>query len=360
MRGILSTHSTPLNILLFLACFYTLYLAREIFLPITIGMLLFFLLSPFVEFLARIRVPRAAGAGLVVIGLFGAFGIALFFLADPAAKWLEQFPQVVEQLQKKVEEPVQEMEDARKQVEKMIEMGEEAGKAAGGSDDAAAGGMSLGLVGIATSVATFATDLGWGVLVIFVLLFFLLSTGDLIQHNLVGLFSRPSERRQVLEIIQRLKQDVSRYLFTFTLINIGLGIAIGTGMYLVGLPNPVLWGVMAGVLNYVPYIGPTIGASIVVLVGLFAFDELSMALLPGAVYLSINVLEGNVVTPMILGRSLTLNPVVVFLSVVFWGWLWGIPGGLIAVPLLASIKVVCSGVERLHWAAHLLGGARSD
>jgi predicted PurR-regulated permease PerM len=152
----------------------------------------------------------------------------------------------------------------------------------------------------------------------------------------------------------QIERGISQYLLTFTAINVCLGIVIGTGMWLIGMPNPVLWGVMAGCLNFMPYIGAFVGSGVVFLVAALSFDSMGQALLAPAIYAAANTIEGNVITPLILGRSMRLNPIFIFLSVVLWGWMWGVGGALIAVPLLAMTKIACAHSRRLQSVATLL------
>ncbi|MGH7358694.1 MAG: AI-2E family transporter, partial [Candidatus Rokuibacteriota bacterium] len=156
-------------------------------------------------------------------------------------------------------------------------------------------------------------------------------------------------------IARDMEEHISKYLVTMTLINVGLGAAVGGAMRLADMPNPVLWGVTAAVLNFVPYLGPVVTLGMIALVSLLTFEGLDRALVAPALYLGLNALEGYLVTPMLLGRRLLLNPVVIFMGIIFWGWLWGIPGALLAVPIMATFKIFCDHIGPLSPIGEFLG-----
>jgi predicted PurR-regulated permease PerM len=150
-----------------------------------------------------------------------------------------------------------------------------------------------------------------------------------------------------VETALQIEQSVSRYLFTITLINVGQGVAVGTAMWLIGLPSPALWGAMACVLTFIPFIGATIGLAVVFLVALMEFETAAQALWAPALYALIGTIQGQLITPTVLGRRMSLNPVMVLLSLIFWGWMWGIGGAILAVPILAIVTATCCNIERL-------------
>jgi predicted PurR-regulated permease PerM len=187
-----------------------------------------------------------------------------------------------------------------------------------------------------------------------VLLYLLLASGDLFLQKLVRVMPTLSDKKSAVEISKEIQQNISNYLFSVSLINIGLGAIVSGGLWFMGVPNAVMWGIVVAVLNFVPYFGPVAGVVVLAAVGLLTFDTLWKALLPPAWYLLLHVLEANFITPVLLGRRFTLNPVVIFVSLIFWTWLWGVPGALLSVPILVSIKVVSDRVPAMSSVSELL------
>lgn len=340
--------------LFILASIYAIYWAKPILMPVAAAVILYIVLWPLVRLLARLRVPTPLGAALVVSGLLSIAATGVYFLADPAAAWLAQAPKVLSQVQAKIRAPVEELNKARQQVEGLVET--RRGSRAAPASDA---GMKVGVVNAAIVVLGTVQQAGVTLLITIALLFLLLSSGTMFQEKLVRSLPRFRHKKAAVAITNQIQKDISAYLATVSLINAGLGLAIGLGLYAVGLPNAVLWGTMAALLNFVPYIGFAIGTTIVFIVGLLTFDTLSAALLPPLVYIFCNAIEANIVTPILLGRRLTLNAVVVFLAVLIWGWLWGVVGALLAVPLLAVMKVIADRVDGLGGLSEFLSGRES-
>ena len=256
-----------------------------------------------------VRGSNGAWRRVVVSGLLSIAGTGVYFLADPAAAWLAQAPKVLSQVQAKIRAPVEELNKARQQVEGLVETR----RGSRAAPPAADGGMKVGVVNAAIIVLGMVQQVGVTLLITIALLFLLLSSGTMFQEKLVRSLPRFRHKKQAVAITNQIQKDISAYLATVSLINAGLGVAVGLGLYAVGLPNPVLWGTMAALLNFVPYIGFAIGTTIVFIVGLLTFDTLTAALLPPIVYIVCNAMEANAITPILLSRRLTLNAVVVFL-----------------------------------------------
>jgi predicted PurR-regulated permease PerM len=187
-------------------------------------------------------------------------------------------------------------------------------------------------------------------------LFFMLISGDVCLRRLVEILPRFSHKRQTVEISQQIEHDVSAYLATITIINLVVGVAYGTLSLFCGLGDPLLWGTVAFLLNFVPILGPTLGVLVFLLVGLLSFNSLWWALLPAALYLTIHIVEGEIVTPMLLARRFTINPMIVVLGLVFWYWMWGVPGAILATPMLAIAKIVCDRIRPLMPFGHFIEG----
>jgi predicted PurR-regulated permease PerM len=164
------------------------------------------------------------------------------------------------------------------------------------------------------------------------------------------------DKEETVKLSRDMEQTISTYLFTITLINMALALIIALAMSLVGMPNPPLWGAVAGILNFIPYFGPFVMTLVMVLAGLLSFESTGHALLPALIYLSVHATESNLITPAILGRRLTLSPVAIFISIMFWTWLWGMPGALLSVPLLMTFRIICDHVKPLAPVGEFLSG----
>jgi predicted PurR-regulated permease PerM len=208
------------------------------------------------------------------------------------------------------------------------------------------------LMKLFTGTGNFAS--GFFMTVLF--LFFLLVSGDIFLHRLVEILPRFRSKRQVVEISQQIESDVSAYLVTITIMNAAVGIAMALVMWLTGVGDPILWGTVAFLLNYVPILGTALGVLIFLLAGLLTHDTLWQALLPAGLYFGFHLIEGETVTPMLLARRFTLNPVLVIISLVFWFWMWGIPGGILSMPMLAITKIICDRLQPLAAFGHFLEG----
>jgi len=187
-----------------------------------------------------------------------------------------------------------------------------------------------------------------------VLLYFLLTYDGVFMNKLIKLLPTLSDKKRAVSIMVEIESHVSRYLATVTIINICLGAAVGTTVGLLGLRNPAMWGVMVAVLNFVPYLGALTGIVCMTVGAVLSFDSFGYALVFPAVYLTFGILEGSFITPWVMGRSLTLNPVIILLSLTFWGWMWGIVGIILAVPILAAFKIFCAHIKPMEPIAEFL------
>ena len=322
---------------------YTLYFARPFLLPLVVATILNFLLSPVVRGLGRLHVPMPIGAALVILALLGIVALGIERLSGPAAEWLRKTPQGVE----RIEQRVRGLEAAQKVEEEVAELSGDG--TAGTPEVTVRGGTWTGAL-----LSRTQAFLGSAVVVL-ILLYFLLASGDFFLRKLIRVLPRLEDKRRAVEIARQTELHISTYLSTVTLINAALGLAVGTAMWAVGMPNPALWGVVAGLLNYVPYLGSLVTLALITIASILTFEDTSRAIVAPLLYFAINFAEGYFLTPTIMGRRLTLNPVVVFVGLVFWGWLWGVPGALIAVPLMAMLKILCDHIEPLSPIGEFLG-----
>jgi predicted PurR-regulated permease PerM len=179
---------------------------------------------------------------------------------------------------------------------------------------------------------------------------------DTFLRRLVEIMPRFRNKRQVIDISHQVEADISSYLVTITVMNTLVGIATGGAMWALGLEDPILWGAIAFLLNYVPILGPLTGLLIFLAVGMLSLEPLGMAFMPMAAYAMIHLLEGQAITPLLLARRFTLNPVLVIISLLFWNWMWGVPGAILAVPMLAITKIICDRIRPLAAIGHFLEG----
>jgi predicted PurR-regulated permease PerM len=336
--------------LFLLVLFHTLRVAQDLFLPLMLAFLLSFLPSPLLRLLKRAHIPEGVGAAHLLIVLVGGVGVGAYSLITPATEWIAKAPESMSHVQRELRTlraPMQRMSRTADEVERTI---------AGDSTTAPVAAVKSpawikqALFGGTTAFVSEA-------IVVIVLLYFLLASGDLFLRKLMKVLPTFKDKKRAVEIAREMEHNISTYLFTVTVINVGVGVAVGLGVWLLKMPNAVLWGVLACVLTYIPYLGALVGIGILGLSALLVFDDLGHALAVPAVYLVVSFLEGNFVTPLVLGRRLTLNPVVIFVGLLFWFFLWGIPGALLAVPTLAIFKIVCDHVDTLAPIGEFFGPA---
>ena len=188
-----------------------------------------------------------------------------------------------------------------------------------------------------------------------ILVFFILAFGDAFVRNLVKIPARLRDKIHVVKILQEIKEEVSHYLFTVACINAGLGTATAIAMWLLGMPNAVLWGVMAATFNFVPYLGSAVTLTVLTVVALITFDNLGHALLVPAVFATLAAIEGQIVNPIIVGKRMSLSPLVIVVALMIGAWVWGVIGVLLAVPILVMVKIYFSHSEHLAPFADVLG-----
>jgi predicted PurR-regulated permease PerM len=326
-----------------------LYIASSIILPVVLAFVLNLLLQPAVRLLERLRLPRAIGALLAILLIIGALVGLVAALSVPAASWAKRLPEGIPRLEAHLvvlKGPIQALQSVIQQAEQV-------------ADDPAQKGSSIavrrdfGLTGALFAGMRAVLD---GLFTTVLVLYFLLVSGDTFLRRIVEILPNFGEKRQAVDISQQIQEDVSAYLVTITAMNAAVGIATAAAMYLCGLGDPLLWGATAFLLNYIPILGPLFGIVMFLLAGLLSFESLWLSLLPPAIYFGIHLVEGETLTPMLLARRFTLNPVLVILSLLFWFWMWGVPGAVLAVPMLAIVKIISDRVRPLKALGHFLEG----
>jgi predicted PurR-regulated permease PerM len=337
--------SIALTGLFVLAVFYSIYFMRSILLPIVLALLLSYLLRPMVRGLARLKIPLPVGAALLLIGFFGLIGYSVSVLATPTAEWLQKAPTGFTELQHKllpVKKSVAQVTQATGEIEKLA------------SANAEIKAVEVKRHPITEALFVRTPEFIASAVLSLILLYFLLVYDQAFIAKLVKLLPTLSDKKTAVGIAHDIEEQISRYLFTITAINVCLGVAVGTAVGLLGLRNPVMWGVMVALLNFVPYLGALTGIICMTIGAALSFDSLEYAFVFPAVYLSFGILEGSFITPWIMGRSLTLNPVIILLSLTFWGWMWGIVGIILAVPILAAFKILCAHIKPMEPLAEFL------
>jgi predicted PurR-regulated permease PerM len=336
------------NALLLLAIVYTLYFAASLLIPIAIAIFISITCSPVVRFLARWRIPKSLSAAIIVASIMGVTAITVLALAGPAEKWLNDAPQAIRGLQNDILPAKGPMADIQELADEVNELKTVDAPTKTPSVVIQGPGMVDNVVG---GLPAMLASVG---IVIF-LSYFLLASGDSILRQLTKCGRSWSERRRIVSIARCVQSDMSRYLAAVTFINVFLGAAVAVTMHLLGMPNPLLWGAMAAILNFAPYIGSLVSAAVLTLVALTTFPSLAEALVVPGAFLFLTILEGQIITPAVLGHRMALGPAIVFVSVIIWGWLWGITGALIAVPMTTSLKVVCDHSPVLRILGSFLG-----
>ena len=325
-----------------LALFYTAYFARAVLLPIILALFFTFLLRPIVRMLKKIKVPEAASSALVLISFLVIVGFGMAMLSDPVQEWIDKAPQTFQQV-------VEKSKRFMKPIEKAIKTAGELNKTSGaGEKKKTEAAPPAPIPNLTLTFLSGAKDFLTNTGLVLILLFFLLASGDHFVVKLMNLFQQDQKQEKVKEIVNDIEKTISRYLLTVTMINAGEGVLIALGLHLVGMPDPALWGVLAALLIYIPYLGPLVGISLVTIVALGTIDDTQKAVLAPIIYLSIELLQSQLVTPVVLGARFSMNPVVIFVWLIFWGWLWGIVGALIAVPMLTIFKIFCDHIEPLQ------------
>ena len=324
------------------------YLARPVLLPVFLACVAGMTLKPLIRWASWCHIPPGLSAAIVLLLLVSAVSLAVLQLGRPALTWMNEAPQ--------------HMVELRQRFQKIFPR-------AGRISQAAVAVNNLGAteeektqtptVEVKTSrvsgafinwTGTFLAGIGETL----VLLYLLLASGDLFLQKLVRVMPTLHDKKSAVEISREIQQNISNYLFSVSMINLSLGAIVSGGLYFMGVPNPAMWGISVAVLNFVPYFGPVAGVMLLGAVGLLSFETFGREILPPAWYLLLHLLEANLITPMLLGRRFTLNPVVIFVSLIFWTWLWGVPGALLSVPILVSFKVLCDRIESMSPVSELL------
>lgn len=326
---------------------YALYFAREFFLPVVLALLFALTFAPLNRWFMRRGLPSPISASIIVFSIVIVFGALAYGLSGPVSKLVGEAPELATRIElrlRNLKSPLEKVTEASKTVE----------KAATQSSDPTVQKVSIvqpGILSRATgNMVSIATTIGITV----VLTLFLLASGMLFYEKVIQSFQLMSDKKRALRIAHDVEREISRYLFTIFIINAVLGLCVGAELWLFSFPDALLFGVIAALVNFLPYVGAFAGVVTVGLISIAQYPTLAMAALPPAGYLLLTVIEGQFVTPAIVGRRLEIPAVAIFLAVAFWGWLWGVAGALIAVPILVVVKTFCYHFEQLHGLGNFL------
>ena len=336
-------------VLAVLAVGYTLWATQDLILPVLLAMFFALVGNPIIRVLRRLYVPRFLGALIVLLGGMAVTGLLAQKMLPSAMEWAQQAPREMRQLAPKLRELTKPVQDANKAAENFA-------RAAAGTQ-----------TGRQPQVVQATPDDPYGkllatprvlasLLAVVLLTFFFMVYGENLQRNAIALLPGRQQKKFTVEILHSIEREVSRYVLTISIINTVVGLVFACVLYLLGLPlaEALLWGTMAALLNFAPYVGPLIGIVAMLLVGFISFEEPFQSMLPAVAYLVLHTIEGQIVTPIILGRRMALSPLVLILALMLFGWLWGIVGLLLAVPLLVCVKIVLTRVDGMDGWARLL------
>ena len=342
---------------------FALAYAKLFLTPVIMAFLLALVFSPLRRAMERMGIPSGAAAGLILGVLVAGLAATMVLLSNPVREWTEDAPRIGAQLEQRIGE-IRSSFGGDEEGASLTEVVEQVSDAAAPApDDPEVTEVVVREDGALTALAATAPAIMVQFVLTLVLLFFVLASGDMFYEKLVHVLPTFSDKRRAMRIAREIERQVSHYLLTITIINVGLGVAVGLAMWALGMPDPLLFGVAACLLNYIPYIGAIVGAGLTLIVGLLTYPGMGEALIPAAAYYALTSIEGQFVTPWSVGRNLKLNTVVVFIAVAFWAWLWSVVGMLIAVPLLVAIRVLCGNIPAMHALGDFLsarGAERED
>ncbi|HJU40802.1 MAG TPA: AI-2E family transporter [Tahibacter sp.] len=325
-----------------LATFTALYVAKPVIVPVLLAALAALSLNPLVASLSRRWCPRALVAALVMVAGLSLLALLVAWIAEPAQQWMERAPEAVRALAPKLRAVTQQIEAAGRATQSMI-----------GPRNAAAPATPV-LFDVWETVGA-APRLVLGIFTVVLLVYFFLVYGEGLLARAVEVAPTDAHKEKALDIVRTIQRDLSRYLATTTLINAAVGVGAGVIAYASGIGDPLLWAVLAAVLNYIPYVGPMTMTALFALLGLVTYANLGSALVPAGFFALLTIVEGQFLSPLVLGRRLELNPVVILVWLIVLGWLWGAIGIVVAVPVLVALKIIGQRVDGWRWFARLVG-----
>ena len=360
---LINVRSVSLAVLALLASVYALHWARAVFIPLLLGVMLSYALSPVIDRFHRWRLPRVLGAAVLLIAVVTGFGSMIYTLSDDAATLVESLPEAAQKLGQALRptrgapvSTIDKVQQAATRLEQAAEATTAVAPPAKGVTRVQIEQPRLnikeylwsGTVGLASLIGQAA--------VVFFIAFFLLTTGDSFRRKMVKIAGPTFARKRVtVEVMDEIGAQIQRYLVIQVFTSVLVGLATWGALWWLGLERAAVWGLVAAVLNLVPYLGAIVTAGGLALVAFLQFGSFGMAAMIGGVSMFINTLEGNLITPWLAGRASSMNPLVIFVGVLAFGWLWGIWGLLLGTPMIMGVKAICDHVDDLKPVGELLG-----
>lgn len=331
----------------FAALFAFAYFAAPVLIPIAFAVYLNLVLSPLVRLCEKARIKPAVSSAFIVLSMVLLLVGSINILAEPAEEWFEKAPTIFNDVRKKitsVTEPLEDISELAETVEELTTLDTSNGVQP----------VVVQAPNLFAQLTDRLPDLVLSTAIVLFLTYFFLSAGDSFLRKLVALGRRFKHKRTIVLIFRQIQHEVSNYLLTITLVNVGLGICVFLVMYYLDVPNALLWGSLAAIMNFIPYLGALAMALILTMVGMASFDAPAAMFVPVAAYTGLSVLEGNLITPSLLGRNLSLQPSVLFVMLIFWGWMWGVVGALLSIPITVVLNVVLQRLPQYRQVSTLL------
>ncbi|WP_236696717.1 AI-2E family transporter [Rhodopirellula islandica] len=332
-----------------------LYLGAALFVPLSIAVLAYLTLRPAVSRLCKRGIPKSLASGLVILVAFLSIALIATLLYSPMQTWMDRAPESLHRFRGNFDSLTERIDEVNEAEESVRKTGEEIGVEQTLKIQVDQPGLidSSYLINTTGSVLAF-------IMAIAVLTFFMLSTGDDLLNRILNVLPDEERRESVLRTIGDIQDNVGRYLAQISAINLGLAVAATLVMWAVGMPTPILWGVLAGLFNFIPYVGPLGATGLVLLAAGSAFDSSTRALMTAFAFWLVTAIEGQFITPAVVGRTLKVGPIVVLVAVAFWGVMWGLPGVLLAVPMLIMMRQIFAAFDSTFPLAVVLGEESCD
>jgi len=340
-----------IKVIAVLAALCVAYFAKPVLMPIVIAILVSLTMRPLVRRLQKAGLPRPLSGALLLGGIVALGALGVTSVVTPAQEWAEAAPEHLQKIQEKLATLRPHWSWISNASEKLKEITN-----ASGADSPVPVELHQSPLVEQVSLAASTGNVLSNCVLVLVLVFFILTSGDQLLNEALAGLPRMSEKKRTVKLVREVERGIAAYLFTVTAINAGLGCVAALGFWLLGVPSPILWGAMAFIFNYVPFFGPMACSVVVICVSLLSFDSLAYACVPPLFFVTLAACEGNLLTPFILGRSMSINPVIIFLALVIGGWAWGLGGAILAVPLLAVTRIATEKLQVGHPLARMLAG----